>query len=392
MKIVIGTDSFAPSISGVSIFAERVAGFMAEKGHEVCVFAPSATSKTYIDKKYDKFTVFRLGSIKNPFRKSHHISLRPTAAIKRELKKFGRPDLVHLQDPTSISAALLKYADGNNIPVVITNHFSLDFILSYVNFLKFLHPPIAAYLKWRFSRFYNRCVLVTTPSKTAKRQIEDWGFKTPLKVFSNGIDTQRFHPVPDKKAARDKFKLPDKPIVVYSGRIDKDKNVDVLVRAIPLVLKKVEAHFFFVGGGQMVDELKTLARELGVEKSVTFGGWLDYSSADFPSAYQASTLFASPSCIETQSIVMLEALSTGLPVVAARAGSFPEFIRDGENGYLCKPADPKDMAEKIAMVLGNQRYLAQLNEGAKKSVEEHRIDACMKRFEEVYKEIINNAK
>ncbi|OQA04965.1 MAG: Alpha-monoglucosyldiacylglycerol synthase [bacterium ADurb.Bin400] len=365
MKVVIGSESFAPNISGVAIFAENLAHFLAGRGHEVWVIIPSRNTKTAQDMSYKHLTVVRLGSMPNPFRRGFRITTFPRSKIKRVLQDI-RPDIIHLQDPTSICSALLSFGNKNNIPVVITNHFSMEFILSYLNLLKPLHPHIERILAWHFSRFYNRCSLVTTPSSTAKNKILKWGITTPIAVLSNGINKKRFCPTNSVQDARKALGFPQKPVVLYTGRIDKDKSLPVLISAIPEVIKHVDAHFAFIGSGDQLEEMRAFAGSIGVGNYVSFTGPLNYNSDEFPLAYQAASLFATASTIETQSIVMLEALASGLPVVAANAGSLPEFVQDGVNGRLFAPGDHLECARAITTILQNDELRQKMG---KKSLE-----------------------
>lgn len=389
MKIVIGTESFSPNVSGVAIFAERLAEFLARNNVSTYIFAPSPNAKTFWEKKHKNLEILRLASISNPFRRTNRLSLLPKKRIFVEIERL-KPDLIHIQDPGAISTGLVAKARLDKIPVIATNHFSLEFILSYVKSLKFAHPLFSYFLKRYFANFYNRCSLITTPSQTAADLIKNWGFRTPLKVLSNGIDLERFHPADSKSETRRKFNLPDKPIILYSGRVDKDKSVDVLVRAMAVVLKKIPAHLFFVGSGERIEEIKNLVRELGLESNVTFQGWINYKSADFPLIYQTADLFASASTIETQSIVMLEALASGLPIVASAAGSFPEFVKDGENGFLFPVGDENKMAQRVIEVLEDKKLRAVLCRGSRFKAEEHESNRCLERFLFTYKEIIKN--
>ncbi|MEK9156360.1 MAG: glycosyltransferase [Patescibacteria group bacterium] len=391
MKIIIGTESFAPTVSGVAIFADRLASFLQSGGHEVYVFAPSTNRQTYWDKTKDGVPVLRLKSITDPFRHNHRVTLLPLGRVRSEVEKI-KPDIIHLQDPTSISAALLKIANQKKIPVVITNHFSIDFIKSYLKMFSFLEPLVIKILTRRFVGFYNRCRIVTTPSGTARDKIKRWGFRTPIRVLSNGVDTVRFHPPKSIEEVRKKFDLPQKPIIIYSGRIDADKSVDVLVRAIPLVLKEADAHFLFVGSGEKLEAMKALALDLRVSRAATFWGWVNYNSPEFPLGYQTGAIFASPSTIETQSIVMLEAMATGLPIVAAAAGSFPEFVKDGENGYLFPPGNSAKMADYIIKIVKDDHLQQKLSRGALAVAAEHKIDLCLGRFEDLYKEVLASEK
>lgn len=385
MKIVIGSESFPPNISGVAVFAERMAEYLAKNGHEVYVFAPSRTFSTHWEEQKG-YKVLRLRSIPNPFREGFRVAFLPAAEIKYQLDQI-KPDIIHIQDPTSICGALLANSHKRSIPILYTNHFSLYFIMAYVRYLKPLHPIIWKTLSWYFARMYNKCTLLTTPSPTARQSLLKMGTKTEIKVISNGVDLERFKPVGDPSEARKHFKLADKPIALYLGRIDKDKSIDVFVKAMPHILKEVDANFVLVGGGDEIPKIKKLTEKLGIADHVKFLGRIEHESVDLPMAYQTATLFCMPSCIETQSIVTLESLSSGLPLVAANATSMPEFTDNGKNGYLFKPGNSKEMANEIIKIMKDSSIRKEMSKNARAYASEHSIEKTFKEFEELYEEV-----
>lgn len=386
MKIIIGSESFPPNISGVAVFAKRTARYLVNQGHEVYVFTDSQSFRTYFDRDDEGIKILRFASIPNPFRKGFYVAWRPTNRVKRELDSI-KPDVIHIQDPASLCGALVREGRRRGIPVVATNHFSLFFIIAYLNFLKPIHPLIKKVLSWYFSRFYSKCTLLTTPSATAAKNLKQMGVRTEIRIISNGVDLNRFHPADNPIEARQYFNLPDKPTVIYIGRIDKDKSIPILIKAMRKVIQQIDACLLVVGGGDELENMKKLAGSLGIKDKITFTGRIDSDSVNLPLAYQAGSLFAIPSTIETQSIVTLEALATGLPLVAADATCMPEFIEGNNDGFLFQPGSETEMAKKIVAILKDHNLAREMGRNARKYAEANSIDRTNQEFEKLYEEI-----
>jgi 1,2-diacylglycerol 3-alpha-glucosyltransferase len=383
LRIILGTESFLPNISGVAVSSELLATNLAQKGHEVHVFAPSRSFWTHDDAGFGAFHVLRFRSIPHPFRKGFRISFLPQIEIPSMVKEL-RPDIVHLQDPGSISAALRKSARRGGIPVVIANHFTLDYAISYMRYVEFAHPMMRRILEGYLVRFYNECDLVLCPSETVQRELSGLGIKTPIVPVSNGVDLERFYSYSSPAAVRAKWRLPPAPVVLYVGRVDRDKSLDVLIHAIPNVIEEVDAQFVFVGDGNDLNRLRKMAEDLGLRKAVTFLGWIDHQSPDLPQLYQIAELFAIPAPFEAQSIVTLEAMAAGLPIVAADSGALPELVKDAENGILFPPGSSDELAGAIVTILANRALGEEMRKSSLRIVSAHRIANSLAKIEALY--------
>jgi len=390
MKILLGSESFPPNVSGVATATKNLAVNLTKNGHQAFVLTPGNTFKTKIDRKFPDYTVYRLKSIVNPFRRGYRITFVSIKEIEKLVDEI-KPDVIHLQDPAVIGRLLCFVGRKRGIPVVITNHFSLEYALSYVRFLSPFIPVLRRGLIDYLVNFYNKCDQIVTPTETFRKQIESWGVKVPVKAISNGIEIEKFlEKFSTKKidALREKLHLPENPLVLYLGRVDKDKSIDVLVKAIPLVLKKINAHFAIAGSGGELEDIKNLARELNIENDITFVGFLDHNSDDFVCLYKSASIFAIPSTIETQSLVTLEAMSSGLPIVAADAGALPELVKEKRNGFLFKPGDEKELAKHIIGILSKKNMVKQMGSESVKIAMNHQMDKAFAEMLNLYQNFI----
>jgi glycosyltransferase involved in cell wall biosynthesis len=387
MKVVIGSESFYPNISGVAVTTMNLASHLAGRGYEVTIIAPSPGRRSYREQLAEGLAVERISSFPNPFRKGFRVTFFPRALVGQILDQCS-PDVIHLQDPTSIGCALLSEAEKRGIPVVISHHFTIDYVLAYLRFLKPFHGPLRRWLTRRTNRFYNSCRYVITPSKTVKNQLESAGLKTRIKVVSNGVDLNRFFAYEPPSGIRAALHLPNHPIVLYVGRIDPEKSLDTLIRAVPIVLARHRAHFVLCGGGNLLEALRKRLRQERLTDSVTLLGPLDHDSELLPRIYQLAACFVIPSGMETQSIVTLEAMASGLPVVAARAAALPELVADGDNGLLFRFGDEQDLAAKINLLLEDEEMRRLMGRRSLENVVRHELQQNLARIEVVYDELV----
>ena len=234
------------------------------------------------------------------------------------------------------------------------------------------------------ANFYNSCQYVICPSETVKSWLLTVGVKVPVAAISNGVDLHRFFSYESPSGIRADLGLPELPIVLYVGRIDQDKSLDTLLEAIPLVLQNQAAHFVFCGGGNLLGRLRKKILQAGLGEQVTFLGQLDHQNQELPRLYQIATCFVIPSQIETQSIVTMEAMASGLPVVAAAAGALPELVSEGDNGSLFDPGDAVELARKIGLILGNPELAQQMGQRSLQKVVEHELSRNLFKIEQIY--------
>lgn len=346
MRIVIETMSFPPQVSGVAVFTHQLAEFLVAAGHEVHIVAPATLLKSSVE-RLGEITIHRLRAWPNPLRRGFYIPLLVKRQAVRLIDEI-KPDIIHVNDPLATSRYLQRAGRAKGIPTVVSNHFTMDYILAY--FPRKIHRPLGYYLKRWMNYFYNRCDVVVAPSQSAVDALRRMGTTSPLVALSNGIDLHRFFVYFPDGEIRWQYNLPSRPIVLYVGRIDRDKSLPVLIDAFGAVLKANSAQLVLVGGGNQLAALAKEARQkLG--EFVTFTGPIDHDSENLVALYQLADIFCMPSDIETQSLSTLEAMAAGKPVVAAAGGALPELIQDGQNGRLFAPGDRSALATALLDLL-----------------------------------------
>ncbi|GGL32332.1 hypothetical protein GCM10014719_37010 [Planomonospora parontospora subsp. antibiotica] len=381
-RVLIGTDTYPPDVNGAAYFTHRLARGLARRGNDVHVVCASETGPARTD-RVDGVTVHRLRSAPVLVHPTMRISV--PARLDRLVAEIA-PDVVHVQGHFVVGRAAISAARRAGVPVVATNHFMPD------NLFQFAHVPEplrdrAGDLAWRdFNRVFSRADRITTPTRIAAGLLTDKGFTRPVEPVSCGIDLGRFRPRREPRAwARKAMDLSDRRTVLFVGRLDEEKRLDELIRALPYVLNGTDAQLALAGTGGRRASLERLARRIGVGDRVTFLGFVPDDM--LPDAYAAADVFAMPGTAELQSIATLEAMAAGLPVVAADAMALPHLVRPGENGHLYRPGDVHGLARHLTALLESPDLCAAMGAASREIALTHDHQASLARFEEIYREV-----
>ena len=168
------------------------------------------------------------------------------------------------------------------------------------------------------------------------------------------------------------------------GRVTGEKQIDVLVQAVALLDPALAAQVEIVGGGDQRRNLENLVESLGLTRQFTFTGYV--TDEELREAYSRATVFAMPSIAELQSIATMEAMASGLPIVAANAMALPHLVHDSENGYLFEPGSAQDLADKLTRVFTRSaEELDALKRESLKLIEAHDITRTLTTFERLYR-------
>ncbi|KFF60709.1 glucosyl transferase [Cryobacterium sp. MLB-32] len=344
IRVLIAADTFAPDVNGAAKFAERLASGLVSRGHEVQVMAPSATRKygTWTEMHEGQpMTVHRLHS----WRWYPHDWLRFALPwlVRRDSRRIldtFRPDVVHFQSHINVGRGVTIEAEKRGMRIIGTNHVMPE------NMLKFSLVPLGLQDRvikaaWRAARrTFGRAEAVTTPTRRAAQFLEKYTGLTGVHAISCGIDADNYSP---------NFEPRTENRILFVGRVTGEKQIDVLLQAAALLKPELNAQIEIVGGGDQKRNLEHLAETLGLTPRITFTGYV--TDEELREAYSRATVFAMPSIAELQSIATMEAMASGLPIVAADAMALPHLVHDEQNGFLFKPGNAQDLADKITRIL-----------------------------------------
>ncbi|OYC98469.1 glucosyl transferase [Microbacterium sp. Yaish 1] len=380
LTIVMGADTFAPDVNGAARFAERLSAGLAARGHDVHVVTPSvkhSQSGVFTENiEGADLTVHRLPGWRwyphdwlrfvLPWRSKHYA---------RRVLDSVKPDVVHSQSHIVIGRGLTREARKRGIPVVATNHVMAENVIDFTTLPPFLDKIIIKLCWDDAKRTFLMSRAVTTPTRKAAEFLEDTIDISGVIPISCGIDKRNYTPDLTPREHRR---------ILFVGRLTTEKHVEVTLKAVAKLAPELDVHFDIVGGGDQRRNLEQTAQQLGISDRVTFYGRTD--EADLRAAYTRADVFAIASIAELQSIATMEAMASGLPVVAADAVALPHLVQSGVNGYLFEPGNVDDLADKLRRVLtaSPEEYL-RMQQASLEGVEIHDIERTLDTFEKLYR-------
>lgn len=386
MKIILATEAYYPLIDGGAVAEHHLALGLAQRGHEVHILAPSENFSDY-EEQDNGTTIHRLASFPIPFIKNdHRLALFPAQKITALLNKI-KPDVAHIHNPFPIGKATLAYCLKHKVPVVATNHWLPENITMFMAKFRFLNNmDFLVKMNWKFiADFHNKCQYVTSPTQTAVDLMLQNGLTAPNVPVSNGVNLTVFNPGLDPSPLKQRLGIPNKPIAMYAGRLSGEKHVDVFVRAMPAVLAACDVHFVIGGNGREKAALQAQVAELGISEHVTFPGFLE--DPEFPLLYRMGDIFVMPSICELQSITTLEAMASGLPVVAANKYALPELVKPEQNGFLFEPGDSEALAQHLIQMFQNPERRQAMGKESLRIVAAHSLETSISHYEALYQKV-----
>lgn len=378
MKIALTIDSFVEGQGGVSTAVAALARNLRKRGHEVMVYTAADPSHEYSDLDvvgfralcYERFPGGR-------------VPMAPISLVQ-ELADF-RPDVIHNHSMGAMGLQSLATAYLLGIPILGTCHVFLAGFLKYAP-ISLDGVPLTEDLAWRYTTaFYNRFPLVATPSSAMQRELVAHGLRAPVTAISNGVDTNLFSPLPEAKAQE------TRPLtLLHVGRLGYEKRVDVVLRAFArLVGDYPKARLLVVGDGPEVKALKTLADELNVAGQVHFTGAIPHNH--LPDIYRLADVFITASTIETQGLVVLEAMASGLPIVGVDALALPDLIHPEVNGLLVTPEDETAFSQAAARLLSSADLRREMGCASRRLALEHSLPVAAQAHEDLYQQAMLRA-
>lgn len=272
----------------------------------------------------------------------------------------------------------MRWAESHGIPLVSTYHTLYDRYAHYMS----MFPR--RYIRFRIAKhthfYYNSAEHVITPSDSSARWLQRHGVTKPIHVIPTGSPRPQML---DRSESRSRLGIPpEQKIMLYVGRLAKEKNLFTLFDAFKKVQQfEPNARLWLVGDGPFREDLLRYAAEIGIGDSIRFAGFVPREQVDL--YYSAADLFTFASITETQGLVVQEAMQYGLPTVAIHGGGASESIIDRENGLIVRN-DSDLMGNAILECLKNEDLLFHLQQGVKKTAREGSIEIMVDKILAVY--------
>ena len=193
---------------------------------------------------------------------------------------------------------------------------------------------------------------------------------------------KQFEPRQDGDRIRSRYGIPDKPVLLFVGRLDPEKKLDEVLDAVAIALQHTEFCLVIVGKGIQQPALERRTAALRITKNVIFTGFVP--EEDLPKIYHLSQCFIIASIAELLSLATLQAMASGLPVIAARAGALEELVHHRANGLLFKVGDIHEMSQCMVEILGNDALCRELGAKGLEYSQQHDIHGSVRAFESIY--------
>jgi glycosyltransferase involved in cell wall biosynthesis len=285
------------------------------------------------------------------------------------------PDVVHVLNPLSLGLAAIQQSRSLGLPVVASYHTDLPGFMQRWGY-RLASRLMACYMRW----LHNRADLNLCPSQFTLELLRRQGYRR-LKVWSRGVDTSVFHPA--KRSAEWRLRLtdgnPEQPLLLFVGRLSYEKRIHWLhavITALP------DVRVAIVGDGPARPGLQRLF----FDAPVVFTGTLH--GQDLAAAYASADIFVFPAANETLGNVVLEAMASGLPVVAPRAGGLLDYAVHGETALLFEPEDRDAMVAAVRTLVENPALARRMGDAGRVRVEPRTWAAVLDGLLEDYRSVI----
>jgi glycosyltransferase involved in cell wall biosynthesis len=385
MHIANFTNTYLPVISGVVRSVRSFRDELAHRGHNVFIFAQEQVD--YVDK--DPF-IFRYSSLSLPYGVDIPAAIPISPFIDRLIPAI-KLDVIHTHHPFLLGNTAATKAQELNLPLIFTFHTQYR---EYTHYVPFPMETIQNFLKSTVDRllqdFMRRCQHIIIPSESMRETlVNHYGLKNNFTVIPTGVDLEAYRTASGEKI-RKKRRWEKDIVMVSIGRLAPEKNWPTLLHAAALVIKDIpQFRFVLIGDGPDRKSLEDLAKELGIQKRVTFTGSLPF--AETPSYMKAANLFGFASITETQGLATLEAMAAGLPVVAVDASGTRDILKHGQQGYLVEN-DANALASAIKRLLSNPERMQKFAQAAYKKAQSFNIQKLTDKLLDVYEQAIRDKK
>jgi phosphatidylinositol alpha 1,6-mannosyltransferase len=381
VRILIAHDTYPPDVNGAARFTERLAIGLLGRGHEVHMVAPSVTGRPSTEEQ-DGVIVHRLPSRRYPLVDQFRICMPWEIAPRlNQILAEVTPDVVHIQGHFLVTRLVSKRARSAGIPIVATNHFMPENLVELVRIPQAVRDA-ASRIAWRdAAKVLGRGQVITAPTPRAVELLAESAGLPGGIAISCGIDASKYAQAAGRAPAR------TVPNVLFVGRLDQEKRVDELIRAFAMLPADVPARLEIVGNGSHREDWKSLAEKVGIADRTVFHGFV--SEEDLLAAYGRCDVFVMPGVAELQSLVTLESMAAGKPVIAADAMALPHLVHPEENGYLFEPGNVPELAGHLETLLRHPELRAEMGQRSKAIAGQHALSVTLDKFEEIYHDVVD---
>ena len=370
LRIAVVTETWPPEVNGVAMTLAKLVQGLSHRNHDVQLIRPrqTKTDSPMSDASLEEVLMRGMPIPRYP-------ELKLGLPSKKTLVKtwtLRRPDVVHIATEGPLGWSALQAAKVLKLPV------TSDFRTNFQSYSKhygvgWLRKPIVAYLR----KFHNATACTMVPTRELMRTLSQNGFAN-LKVVSRGVDTKLFNISKRDSSLRSSWGATDDTKVLISvGRMAPEKNLDQVLKTYEAL--KVTGQAFklvMVGDGPLKEQFQKRYPE------IIFPGML--SQSNLATYYASSDLFIFPSQTETFGNVTLEALASGIPVLAFDCAAARDWVQTGVNGWLIAENNPEGFAAQAVTVFKSKDLLDQITQSTRQQVVQLDWDQIAEQVESVF--------
>jgi len=376
LRIAIFSDSALPILNGVSVSLDALVRELRNAGHSVFVY--TAGHPFYRDPDPNTYRFF---AIQTPWSKGYPLAVPPFYPVLHQFRK-NRFDIIHTHTPFTLGTVGLRWSQSHDIPIVTTYHTLYDRYAHYIPYFprRYVRFKIAKHTNF----YYNHVNHIITPSEASHKWLRRHSVETPITVIPTGI-------APPSAYNKDEMRAhlgiePEQKVLLYVGRIAKEKNMDCLFQAVAAAFAhNPDLRFWLVGDGPYRRECMNMARDLGIGDRVRMVGFVPRDKVE--RYYAAADLFVFSSITETQGLVVQEAMNYGLPAVLIAGGGAEASVIHGHNGLVVKN-DAAEFGNAILSLMTDESRYSKLADAARQSMREAGTKPMCDRVVDVYRQVI----
>jgi glycosyltransferase involved in cell wall biosynthesis len=396
MRIAIFSDAYWPRVNGVTVSVDSYSRSLIKAGHEVLVICSSypegidGTSSFHFDREAEEggAKIVRVPSMPAFVKKEDRLAkFTKWHWVFRQVESF-KPEIIHINTEFVIAEIGFLYARAHNLPAIYTFHTMWEdygpnyFPMLPIFFIKFIARSIIKTILFQSYR-------VIVPTTQIDEVVHAYNHRIKTSLLPTGIEPELFdHTDEEGEIFREKLegsfpKLKGKRILLFAGRIVKEKNLGFLLNILPEILKKhPDVVLLFAGSGPDLDYFREEAKEKGLEDNCEFSGYVERKYLAL--IYRVSEVFLFPSLTDTQGLVTIEAMFSGTPVVAIGAlGTL--MVMGGDNGGFMVENDESEFTERVLELLGDKDLWSRKSEEARLHARSWSIEELTKKLADIYK-------
>ncbi len=376
LHIEVVTETYPPEINGVAHTISMLVKGLRKSKHHVEVVRPRQVTDQIISQHKQNQSDFLVKSLPIPLYRELRMGMPAQRRLTNRWEQ-RRPDIVHIATEGPLGWSALKAASRLGIPV--TSDFRTNFhAYSSLYKLGFLEPVIMGYMKY----FHNATNCTMVPTEKLKTELQDSGLLN-LKVIPRGVDTHQFSDALRSTQLRESWgALPTDIVLLSVGRLAVEKNLELMISSFEQA-RNIDSSvkLIVVGDGPMRESLqKKCSEAIFVGKK---------SGQELAEHYASADIFVFPSLTETFGNVTIEAMASGLAVIAYKHAAAGQLIESGKNGITIEPGNESAFIQAVTSTILNQSLIRRLGCSAITTAKEHSWEEIVRRTENIWHELIN---